>query len=179
MSSTTTTASPNSVSRGRWVTIATPDGPFTVVADPEDRVLASGWTADPAYLTALVHRSIRPIELDQADDLDTIREAVESYYDGRHHAIDKIEVTQKSGPFLERAWKVLRTISPGDPVTYTAFAELAGEPAAIRAAATACARNAAALFVPCHRVLRSDGTLGGFRYGLAIKESLLARESTD
>ena len=49
----------------------------------------------------------------------------------------------------------------------------------VRAAASSCARNAAALFVPCHRVLRSDGTLGGFRYGLEIKQSLLNREALD
>ncbi|MEU4712555.1 MGMT family protein, partial [Micromonospora purpureochromogenes] len=49
-------------------------------------------------------------------------------------------------------------------------------PAAVRAAAAACARNAAALFVPCHRVLRTDGTLGGYRWGLDVKEWLLGHE---
>ena len=53
---------------------------------------------------------------------------------------------------------------------------MAGRPAAIRAAAQACARNAAALFVPCHRVLRTDGSLGGFRWGLDVKKWLLAHE---
>ncbi|MFP5311092.1 MAG: methylated-DNA--[protein]-cysteine S-methyltransferase, partial [Actinomycetes bacterium] len=52
-----------------------------------------------------------------------------------------------------------------------------GNPRAVRAAASACAFNAAALFVPCHRVIRTDGSLGGFRWGLRIKESLLAREA--
>jgi methylated-DNA-[protein]-cysteine S-methyltransferase len=52
-----------------------------------------------------------------------------------------------------------------------------GRPAAVRAAASVCARNAAALFVPCHRVLRSDGSMGGFAWGTAVKERLLARES--
>ena len=63
--------------------------------------------------------------------------------------------------------QVLRDVKPGEPVTYTEFAALAGRPAAVRAAAQACARNAAALFVPCHRVLRTDGTsadtAGGWR----------------
>ena len=63
------------------------------------------------------------------------------------------------------------------PVTYTEFAALAGRPAAVRAAAQACARNAAALFVPCHRVLRTDGSLGGFRWGLPVKRWLLDHES--
>ena len=58
-------------------------------------------------------------------------------------------------------------------MTYTEYAELSGNAKAVRAAASACAFNAAALFVPCHRVIRTDGTLGGFRWGLGIKESLL------
>ena len=72
---------------------------------------------------------------------------------------------------------MLRTVPAGEPVTYTEFAELAGRPAAVRAAAMACARNAAALFVPCHRVLRLDGSLGGFRWGLDVKRWLLAHEA--
>jgi methylated-DNA-[protein]-cysteine S-methyltransferase len=70
----------------------------------------------------------------------------------------------------------MRTIKPGAPVTYTEFAGLAGRPDAIRAAAAACARNAVALFVPCHRVRRSDGTLGGYRWGLTVKSWLLDHE---
>jgi methylated-DNA-[protein]-cysteine S-methyltransferase len=50
-------------------------------------------------------------------------------------------------------------------------------PRAVRAAASICARNTSALFVPCHRVLRTDGTLGGFAWGLDVKANLLARES--
>jgi methylated-DNA-[protein]-cysteine S-methyltransferase len=86
-------------------------------------------------------------------------------------------VRQKSGPFRVHAWDVLRLVRPGSPVTYTEYAGLAGNPKAVRAAASACAFNAAALFVPCHRVIRTDGSLGGFRWGLVIKESLLAREA--
>ena len=92
-------------------------------------------------------------------------------------AIDDIVVRQRSGAFVEHAWDVLRTVEPGRPVTYTEYADLSGRPAAVRAAAMACARNAAALFVPCHRVLRLDGSLGGFRWGLAVKEWLLTHEA--
>ena len=70
----------------------------------------------------------------------------------------------------------MREIKPGEPITYTAFAALAGRPAAVRAAAQACARNAPALFVPCHRVLRTDGGLGGYRWGLDVKKWLLGHE---
>lgn len=171
-----TTPDTDDTTTAQWTSVTTPDGTFTVVADAEDRVLASGWTDDPDYLVALVHRSLRPEFVRRTDGLVTVRDAVESYYSGTLSAIDTVEVRQQSGPFLMRAWTELRTVTPGDPVTYTEFAELSGEPTAVRAAAAACARNAAALFVPCHRVLRSDGTLGGFRYGLPIKQSLLDRE---
>lgn len=159
-----------------YITVDTPDGPFTAVADAQDRILASGWTDDPNYLAALIHRSIRPETVGPTTGLGTIRDAVTAYYAGEFPALDKVEVRQHSGPFLESAWTVLRSVAPGAPVSYREFAELAGQPTAIRAAAAACARNAAALFVPCHRVLRSDGSLGGFRYGLPVKESLLRRE---
>jgi methylated-DNA-[protein]-cysteine S-methyltransferase len=72
---------------------------------------------------------------------------------------------------------VLRTVPAGQPDTYATFAVRCGRPSAVRAAAGACARNAAALFVPCHRVLRLDGSLGGFRWGLAVKRQLIELES--
>lgn len=104
------------------------------------------------------------------------RAALAAYYAGDIAAPGRVAVVQASGPFREHAWDVLRGVAPGEIVTYTEYAERTGRPKAVRAAASACAMNAAALFVPCHRVLRSDGSLGGFRYGLAVKQSLLARE---
>jgi methylated-DNA-[protein]-cysteine S-methyltransferase len=83
----------------------------------------------------------------------------------------------RSGPFLTDAWEVLRTVPAGTPDTYAAFAARCGRPAAVRAAAGACARNAAALFVPCHRVLASGGGLGGFRWGTPVKRWLLDHEA--
>lgn len=175
----TATGSDTRARTADWVTLSTPDGPFTVIADDAGRVLASGWTDDPGYLAVLVSPSLRPATLRAGRDLSAITDAVTAYYDGDHEAPDAVEVVQRSGPFLDRAWEALRTVRPGEPVTYTALAALAGGPLAVRAAASSCARNAAALFVPCHRVLRSDGTLGGFRYGLEIKQSLLNREALD
>lgn len=170
-------------------TLATPDGVFTVLAGP-DAVLASGWTADAAALAALVHPLLRPAPAEvaaaagraAANDkpgsiLAAALDAVEAYYAGDLDAPAAIPVQQRSGEFRQHAWEVLRLVPPGDPITYTEYAKRADRPAAVRAAAAACARNAAALFVPCHRVLRTDGTLGGFRYGLEIKQRLLLREA--
>ncbi|GED98843.1 methylated-DNA--[protein]-cysteine S-methyltransferase [Gordonia crocea] len=165
------------------LTVATPNGPFTVLHDGR-AVLASGWTEDPDYLAALVHPALRPeslrpdeAQLDETAGFgDRIREAVAAYYDGDTTAPDQIDVRQRGGPFIEQAWKALRTVAPGAPRTYSEFAELAGNPGAVRAAARACATNAAALFVPCHRIRRTDGGLGGFRYGVETKRWLLDHE---
>jgi methylated-DNA-[protein]-cysteine S-methyltransferase len=160
-------------------TVATPDGPFTVIAD-EDAVLASGWTADFAELIPLIHRSMRPRRdglIDSSPALEAAIAAVEAFYAGDSTAPDAVPVRQRSGEFLEATWRVMRGIRPGKPVTYAELAALAGRPAAARPAAAACAMNAAALFVPCHRVLRTGGGLGGFRYGLEIKQRLLDREA--
>ncbi len=162
------------------LTTTTPNGPFTVIHD-DGIVLASGWTDDPAYLLALVNPSLRPVDELVSDPGSrsgkAILEAVAAYYDGEPGAVEAIAVEQSGGPFIEQAWKVLRTVSAGETRTYTAFAEMAGNAQAVRAAARSCATNAAALFVPCHRILRSDGTLGGFRYGLDIKRWLLDHEA--
>ena len=165
----------------RYATVATPPGPFTVVVttDPvtrRDVVLASGWTDDVGQLLPVVHRSLRPVDLDASDDL-AVLEAVSAFCDGAVTAIDAVEVQQRSGPFLQEAWEVLRTVPAGEPDTYAAFAARCGRPTAVRAAANACARNAVALFVPCHRVLGSDGGLGGFRWGTPVKRWLLDHEA--
>ncbi|GAB4086953.1 methylated-DNA--[protein]-cysteine S-methyltransferase [Myceligenerans cantabricum] len=161
--------------------LTTPDGPFTLVTS-DDAVLASGWTEDLDSLVALIHRSLLPAGAPGPSSspgvLDDAAAAVVAYYQGDHGAPARVPVRQASGEYRTHAWDVLRDVAPGARLTYTQYAARTGRPAAVRAAAGACAMNAAALFVPCHRVLRTDGTLGGFRYGLAIKESLLGRERT-
>ncbi|QUC12596.1 methylated-DNA--[protein]-cysteine S-methyltransferase [Arachnia propionica] len=67
----------------------------------------------------------------------------------------------------------MRRIPPGRTVSYSELAAMAGRPAAARAAAGACARNRVAVVVPCHRVIRGDGGLGGYAFGLEVKQALL------
>lgn len=158
------------------LTLATPDGPFTIIAR-DGSVLASGWTSEARDLTGQIHPELLPDIFEEVANLGAISEAVEAFYSGSPDPAMNVPVLQKSGPFRSHAWEVLRMVSPGGPVSYTEYAGLAGNPKAVRAAASACAFNAAALFVPCHRVVRTDGGLGGFRWGLRVKESLLAREA--
>ncbi|HEY3001406.1 MAG TPA: methylated-DNA--[protein]-cysteine S-methyltransferase, partial [Kribbellaceae bacterium] len=121
--------------------------------------------------------SLRPEAVSARADLGEFTRAAAAYHEGDLHAIDTVPVRQISGEFLTHAWDVLRTVPAGEQVTYAEYASRAGRPAAIRAAASACARNAAALFVPCHRVLRTGGGLGGFRWGVETKQWLLTHEA--
>lgn len=156
-------------------TIETPDGAFTILADERQRVLSSGWTSDVEAILARLSPRNRPEEFREGET--DAADAALAFYAGDLSAIDAVAVKQSGTVLQLEGWSALRAIEPGAPLTYTGFAERLGNPNAVRAAASICARNAPALFVPCHRVLRTDGTLGGFAWGLDVKESLLARES--
>ncbi|MBN9424184.1 MAG: methylated-DNA--[protein]-cysteine S-methyltransferase, partial [Candidatus Accumulibacter sp.] len=73
----------------------------------------------------------------------------------------------------------LREIPPGSTASYGEIAERIGAPAAVRAVAGACAANALAVAIPCHRVVRSDGSLSGYRWGVERKRALLDREAAE
>ena len=78
--------------------------------------------------------------------------------------------------FQVRVWEALRDVARGSMLTYSQLAERLGSPRAARAVGSACAANPVALVVPCHRIVRRDGSLGGYRWGLEVKEALLAAE---
>ncbi len=156
-------------------TLATADGPFTLLIDDEGRVLASGWTDSEEAILARLPAALRPAGLRTGET--AAGEAVRAYYGGDLDAAMAVPVHQFGTALQQAGWAALRRIAPGRPLTYTEFATELGSPRAVRAAASICARNAPALFVPCHRVLRSDGTLGGFAWGLEVKHSLLQREA--
>lgn len=81
--------------------------------------------------------------------------------------------------FQHRVWMALREIPAGQTASYATIAEKIGSPRAVRAVAGACAANAFAVAIPCHRVVRQDGNLSGYRWGVERKRELIARESTD
>jgi AraC family transcriptional regulator of adaptative response/methylated-DNA-[protein]-cysteine methyltransferase len=79
--------------------------------------------------------------------------------------------------FQQHVWKALQQIPPGSTATYTEIAEKIGMPKAVRAVAQACASNVLAVAIPCHRVIRKDGLLSGYRWGVERKNALLEREA--
>lgn len=95
---------------------------------------------------------------------------------GKNAPLPAIELTE--GTLFQRSvWKGIQSIPWGKTMTYTALAERIGVPRAVRALANACGKNPLPLFIPCHRVTGSRGTLGGFSAGIAWKDLLLERES--
>lgn len=78
--------------------------------------------------------------------------------------------------FQQRVWQALRSIPAGEPLSYGELANRIGAPSAVRAVASACAANRIALLIPCHRVIRSDGNLSGYRWGMLRKQRLLGLE---
>jgi AraC family transcriptional regulator of adaptative response/methylated-DNA-[protein]-cysteine methyltransferase len=81
--------------------------------------------------------------------------------------------------FQQKVWQALRRIAPGQTVSYAELAARIGAPGAHRAVAGACAANTLAVAIPCHRVVRSDGGLSGYRWGIERKRALLERERRD
>jgi AraC family transcriptional regulator of adaptative response/methylated-DNA-[protein]-cysteine methyltransferase len=88
-----------------------------------------------------------------------------------------VPVDIRATAFQWRVWQALQRIPPGETRSYTQIAQEIGAPRAVRAVASACARNRLAVVVPCHRVIRADGSLGGYRWGMARKRELLEREA--
>jgi AraC family transcriptional regulator, regulatory protein of adaptative response / methylated-DNA-[protein]-cysteine methyltransferase len=83
----------------------------------------------------------------------------------------------KGTAFQRRVWQVLRTIPAGTTASYAEVAARLGAPKAVRAVARACASNSIAVAIPCHRVVRSDGALSGYRWGVTRKKALLEKEA--
>jgi methylated-DNA-[protein]-cysteine S-methyltransferase len=153
-------------------TLPTPAGPLSVVVDADGVVHGAAFGgSEDLVLRVGAARPVPPEELPG-----DVRDAVARYSAGEVGALESVPVRQPGGAFFQAAWAAMRQIPPGRTLSYTELAAEAGRPLAVRAAGSACARNLLAPFVPCHRVLRSDGTLGGYAYGLDVKRALLAHE---
>jgi methylated-DNA-[protein]-cysteine S-methyltransferase len=111
------------------------------------------------------------------DHLGPLHEPIERYISGDATAIDEVRVDQAGTELQREVWDGLRAIPAGETRTYSELAATTSKPNAVRAVGSACGRNLIAPFVPCHRALRSDGSLGGYYYGLDVKRWLLDLEA--
>jgi AraC family transcriptional regulator, regulatory protein of adaptative response / methylated-DNA-[protein]-cysteine methyltransferase len=107
-----------------------------------------------------------------AEDIHKVQRFIEEPAVGLALALDV-----RGSPWQRRVWSALLGVPAGATVTYAALAARLGEPGSARAVARACAANAIALAIPCHRVIRKDGTLSGYRWGVERKRALLAKEA--
>ena len=99
-----------------------------------------------------------------------------SYFDGRSADLDGLPLDMRGADFERRVWQALLEIPPGATTSYGAIAKHLGSPGASRAVGLANGANPVAIIVPCHRVVRTDGGLGGYFWGLSRKQKLLEQE---
>ena len=105
-----------------------------------------------------------------------ITDLITDYFDGDLNAINGITVRQPGSEFLQSVWKSLRKVPAGKTWSYADLAKKIGSPAAVRAVGTACGRNLVDPIIPCHRIVKSDGAIGNYGYGVETKEFLLRHE---
>jgi methylated-DNA-[protein]-cysteine S-methyltransferase len=163
----------------------TPVGPLTVLATgiadgdstsgSDPAVVAAGFCeADDLWqrLPDRLQTDLRPTE-----SLGPLDGPIERYLAGELEAMNELPLSQDGTDLQQEVWQGLRDIPAGQTRTYTELAHTTSKPDAVRAVGTACGRNLIAPFVPCHRALRSDGSLGGYYYGLDVKRWLLDHEA--
>ncbi|WP_152605597.1 methylated-DNA--[protein]-cysteine S-methyltransferase [Cellulomonas carbonis] len=159
----------------RWTAVTTELG--TVVAAAGDLGLAAVRIGDDVdALVDEIARELPAATLERDDDgLADLADGLRRLAAGGSPRTE-LPVDLHGTAFQARVWDALRRIPAGQTRSYTEVAAEIGAPTAVRAVASACARNPVALVIPCHRVIRGDGSMGGYRWGLAVKERLLARE---
>ena len=165
---------------GKGMTIA-----FTVAQCPLGRLLVAATErgiaavslgADDAALAQALHAEYAAAAIRRDDAaLGSWVEAIVAHLDGKSPELS-LPLDLQATAFQWRVWRELQKIPYGRTATYAEIARRIGKPAAVRAVANACAQNRAALVIPCHRVVRKNGDIGGYRWGVARKEKLLAAE---
>lgn len=152
----------------------TPVGPLTVLA-ADGVIVAAGFCSAADLWARLPDATRQPLRA--VDHLGSLHDPIVRYLDGDLTALDELPVAQAGTELQQEVWQGLRDIPAGETRTYTELAEATGNRRAARAVGSACGRNLIAPMVPCHRALRSDGSLGGYYYGLDVKRWLLDHES--
>lgn len=132
---------------------------------------------DPDALTRDLQDRFPKTRLIGADDeLDRSMAKVVNFIEAPLQGLD-LPLDARGTAFQQRVWRALREIPQGSTASYTEIANRIGAPRAVRAIGRACGANALAVAIPCHRVVASDGTLSGYRWGVERKRALLEREA--
>jgi methylated-DNA-[protein]-cysteine S-methyltransferase len=153
-----------------------PFGPLLLATTPRGLVKVSFPIFDNDEALQDLAAQISPRVLEAPARLDEVRRQLDRYFEGRLREFDLPLDWQLSKGFRRRALRAIDRIPFGKTRSYTEIARSAGNERAVRAAGTACGANPIPIVVPCHRVLRSGGALGGYGGGLPMKEALLELE---
>ena len=152
----------------------TPIGHLYLISD-QQILLAAGFTGFDDLIPRLSPTdSVREIE--QVSEIPVISELISDYFAGNISSLNSIKVRQPGAPFYQSVWKEMRKIPVGKTWSYSELAKRAGSASAVRAVGTACSTNLIAAIVPCHRIVKSGGSLGNYAYGVDVKEWLLKHE---
>lgn len=146
--------------------IDSPIGPIIATAD-DHGITSLDFTDEALQITNSTNPLLLRLEIE-------LRE----YFAGNRQ-IFTLPLNPHGTPFQTRVWEILRTISYGETISYAEEAKLFGNPKAVRAAASANAKNPISILIPCHRVIATGGGLGGYSGGLWRKEFLLDLEKTE
>jgi methylated-DNA-[protein]-cysteine S-methyltransferase len=160
-----------------YASVDSPLGPLVVAATPSGlvRVSYTEFRGEDDVLEDLARR-VSPRVLEAPAKLDPVRRELDEYFDGRREQFDvPIDWSYLAG-FTREVLRATAAIPFGDVSTYAGVADAAGSPRAVRAAGNALGANPMPVVVPCHRVLRTGGTLGGYTGGIERKEFLLRLE---
>ncbi len=158
-------------------TVDSPFGALLVAVTPEGVVrVAFALEGHDAVLGDLARR-VSPRILETPRRTDEVARELAEYFDGRRRSFDLAVDLRLVGGFRRRVVETLGLIPYGATRTYGAVALALDNPRAVRAVGSACAHNPVPVILPCHRVVRADGTIGNYLGGTAVKEALLALES--
>ncbi|WP_179504453.1 MULTISPECIES: methylated-DNA--[protein]-cysteine S-methyltransferase [unclassified Sphingomonas] len=155
----------------RWAQVPTSLGPMLVAATDKGVCRLSFGEGEAALRQRFPRATLVAGGADFAALLDDVIAAVE--VPGR---ADHIPIDVAGTAFQEAVWRQLRAIPPGETRSYAQIAAAVGKPGAVRATGSANGANHVSVLIPCHRVVRTDGSLGGYAWGLEIKQALLERE---
>ena len=151
---------------------------WVLVAATAQGICAIDFGDSPETLEEGLHRRFPKAEIQAPDpDFTAMVAKVLTFLEDPHRGRLDLPLEVQGTAFQRRVWQILQEIPPGDTVSYTDIASRIGKPNAARAVAQACAANPIAVAIPCHRVVRGNGQLGGYRWGVERKRVLLERES--
>lgn len=153
-----------------------PFGPLLLASTRRGLVRVGLPNQDPDELLAEIAERLSPRVLEAPAELDDVQRELDLYFAGKLDRFDLPLDWRLSGGFRQRVLRAIDRIPYGQTRTYTEMARKAGNERAVRAAGTACGSNPIPLVVPCHRVLRTGGALGGYGGGLPMKQALLELE---